>query len=184
MAELSDTPNEEWRAIPGHSGYEASNLGRVRGVDRTLPDGRRWRGTVLRQKLTRHGYLVTQLATGSSRGYRHASVHNLVLEAFVGARPSPDHQAAHFDGDRLNNRLTNLRWATAFENAGDRERHGRTFHPKGALHPMAKLDAETVLLMRRMKREGSVTVDDMASMTGVSRWTIFDALSGRTWSHI
>lgn len=183
MAEYSNTPIEEWRPIPGHPGYEASSLGNVRGVDRTLSDGRRWRGLIMRQKVSRYGYMVIALAMGGGR-YRHAGVHNLVLETFVGPRPTAEHEAAHFDGDPANNRLDNLRWATPAENAGDRDRHGRTFHPKGTLHPMAKLDAESVLLMRQMKRSGSATVDDMARMTGVSRWTIFDALSGRTWSHI
>ncbi len=50
-------------------------------------------------------------------------VHTLVCEAFHGPRPTPKHQVAHGDGDRLNNRASNLRWATPKENGADRIRH-------------------------------------------------------------
>jgi hypothetical protein len=64
-------------------------------------------------------------------GYRSAKlgraaqvyVHHLVLEAFVGPRPA-GRQAAHGDGDKANNVVTNLRWATRKENEGDKVRHG------------------------------------------------------------
>lgn len=51
-------------------------------------------------------------------------VHALVLEAFVGPRPTPRHHGAHEDRDRTNNRLTNLRWALPVENEADKRRHG------------------------------------------------------------
>lgn len=44
-------------------------------------------------------------------------VHLLVLEAFVGPRPSPRHHGAHYpDPDPTNNRARNLRWALPEEN--------------------------------------------------------------------
>lgn len=41
--------------------------------------------------------------------YESLGVHNLVLEAFVGPRPR-HHVAWHIDGDRSNNKVTNLVW--------------------------------------------------------------------------
>ena len=54
----------------------------------------------------------------------------LVVLAFLGPPPFPGAHAAHFDGDKLNNRLSNLRWASPAENEADKRRHGRT---RGAL---------------------------------------------------
>lgn len=175
---------EEWRIIPGYPGYEASSMGRIRSTTRTLSDGRRWQGRVLRPRITRLGYERISIALGSTAlGYRCTFVHVLVAEAFLGAKPTPDHEIAHRDGAPANNQLENLRWATPKENAEDRERHGRTAHPKGSAHGMAKLTEVDVRQLREMKLAGA-NVDELASRFGVKRWTIFDALSGRTWGHL
>jgi hypothetical protein len=51
-------------------------------------------------------------------------VGRLVLLAFVGLPPSPDHHACHYpDTDPRNNKLENLRWDTPSENAKDKYRH-------------------------------------------------------------
>jgi HNH endonuclease/NUMOD4 motif-containing protein len=115
---------ETWRPIAGHAGYEVSDLGRVRSLDRVVtkmqrgrPVQHRLRARVLRQGRTRGGYLTVSLA-------RHSvHVHCLVLRAFVGPRPA-GHQAAHRDGNKLNNSVGNLRWATPRDNNKDKIAHG------------------------------------------------------------
>lgn len=54
---------------------------------------------------------------------RTRSVHQLVLEAFVGPRPEGMY-GLHWDDDKNNNRLANLRWATPSENMMDQVRNG------------------------------------------------------------
>lgn len=67
------------------------------------------------------GYARTSL---SGHGQpRSARVHQLVLEAFVGP-PGPGQEARHLDGDKANNRLSNLAWGTHTENMRDAIRHG------------------------------------------------------------
>jgi hypothetical protein len=128
---------EIWRRIPGRDGYEVSDLGRVRSVDRTVtkmtrgrPALHRLKGRVLKPGTTARGYLVVALG---HRGTIY--VHHLVLLAFVGPRPA-GHQAAHGDGDRTNNVLSNLRWATPKENTADRYRHGTVLF--GTRHPLGR----------------------------------------------
>jgi hypothetical protein len=126
---------ETWRPIAGHEGYEVSDRGRVRSLDRTVAVMRRgrmvmtrYRGRVLKPNPDHKGYLQACLG----RHGRRARVHLLVLETFVGPRPV-GHEAAHWDGDPRNNALANLRWCTRAENAEDRRRHGTLL--VGARHP-------------------------------------------------
>lgn len=57
-----------------------------------------------------------------SRKAKTFSVHRLVADAFI---PNPENkdQVDHIDRNKANNVVTNLRWATAFENQQNRERH-------------------------------------------------------------
>lgn len=59
--------------------------------------------------LDKDGYRKLILCHNGVR--RHARVNILVLESFVGRRPD-EMVCAHKDGNRVNNRLDNLRWAT------------------------------------------------------------------------
>lgn len=134
---------ETWLAIPGFEGkYEASDLGRVRSLDRVLVHGngfvRRMRGRVLRPHLRRDGYAEVVLGCGSRKATKHRRVHLLVLAAHVGPCPS-GLEACHNDGNRSNNQLGNLRWDTRVANMADKIIHGtnhelnKTHCPQGHL---------------------------------------------------
>jgi hypothetical protein len=121
---------EEWRSVVGwEQAYEVSNLGRVRSIPRTMY---RRDGRVHHVQTT---YRILRTPPAGTGGYpevhlcldgkeRIATVHTLVLEAFVGPRPT-GYDACHDDGDPTNNLLTNLRWDTQSANGLDRTRHGR-----------------------------------------------------------
>ena len=153
---------EEWRPIPGYSGYEASSLGRIRS----------------RQKvLSQYGKRYLHVSTSPRRnGSCHTSVHVLVALAFHGERPE-GHQAAHRDDDKTNNRPGNLRWATPLENHADMVVSGT--HAKGEGHGMSKLTAADVLMIREVDGE---TRKALAERFGVDVSTIRRVLNRRTWS--
>ena len=94
-----------WKTISERPDYQVSNEGEVRslkyGKIRILKPGKR------------AGYLFVNLSQNSEVDVR--SVHQLVLEAFVGPCPAGK-QAHHIDGDKSNNRLDNLKWVTPSEN--------------------------------------------------------------------
>lgn len=161
---------ERWRPVPGHSGYEVSDLGRVRSYR------------------NRQGHPTStprMLSPGTVRGYKHiklgrsrqTKVHILVLEAFVGPRPD-GMVCRHLDGNPLNNRLTNLRWGTAEENYADRHRHGT--HNSGSRNGRAKIDERVAVAIRRRLSAGdkpAVIARDFA----VSRGIVAHIGAGRTW---
>lgn len=118
---------ETWKPIPSEPGYEASDLGRVRSVDRVVHHkagknssySRRCIGKVLSPGRTPSGHLTVACGRGNSR-----SVHVLVLEAFVG--PAPEgHECLHKDDVPDDNRLERLRWGTRSENISDKTRFGK-----------------------------------------------------------
>ena len=113
--------DEIWKPIEGLVGYEVSNIGRVRSLDRlvTHKNGRlnRARGRVIktiRQK-SRRGSLYEKAILNSNRKQHPKFVHRLVAEAFLPADPSRP-QVNHKDGNTLNNVLGNLEWSTQSEN--------------------------------------------------------------------
>lgn len=145
---------EIWRPVAGYEGiYEVSSRGRVRSLDRESrcimggrPVAKRLRGKVLRQFSDKNGYPQVGLCG------RTESVHRIVCRAFHGPKPSEGHEVAHRDGDKHNNRPSNLRWATDKENSADRLRHGT--HCVGEAHPHAKLSDSQVLEIRRRFKRG------------------------------
>lgn len=120
---------EEWKSISGYEGYEVSNCGRVRSLDRTIHSKngryRLHKGRVLKQKKSKKGYLRVNLC--GEDGTKTKSIHRLVLEAFIGPCPA-DMETRHLNGDPADNRLANLRYGTHGENILDIVRHGRHHH--------------------------------------------------------
>ncbi|WP_301121021.1 NUMOD4 domain-containing protein [Mycolicibacterium fortuitum] len=111
-----------WKPIPGFEGYEVSDQGDVRSVDRTVTSSigrvRRFPGKTLKLRdMTGRGYLYAGLWVQGKLTYTR--VNRLVLLAFVGPPPTPEHQALHNNDVKDDNRLSNLRWGTGVENASD-----------------------------------------------------------------
>lgn len=142
---------EEWRAAPGWAAYEVSDRGRVRSVDRTLPDGREAGGVMLKPSKDKDGYRYVTLANGTERWRVH--VGRLVLTAFD--RWPPDGmEACHRNGRRWDNRLANLYWGTRPDNRADRERH--------------RLERKARTAGKQEKTEGT-QASPLADVAGVSR---------------
>jgi hypothetical protein len=134
IAEARPLSSLEWRPLPLSGKHEISEGGHIRKSKSQL---------VLRGK-DNDGYRRYSLSINGTIQYRYG--HVLVCETFNGPRPSPDHVAAHNDGDPLNNHYSNLRWATKSENAADTVRHGRgpkprTFSDEIIASLIARIDA-------------------------------------------
>jgi hypothetical protein len=106
--------SEQWLPVAGHEGYEISDAGRVRSwrIFRGQPGPRLRKLTVNPQ-----GYSIICL-DGTTY-----TVHRLVMEAFVGPRPSGA-DICHGDGVRTNAALSNLRYDSRAANMQDAIRHG------------------------------------------------------------
>ena len=127
---MNDATPEHWAWIPGFDGrYQVSDAGNVRSVSRYVitGHGKTWKpGRILKPHLSHKNrpgvdYLQVWLCRD---GYEvRQKIHRLVLLAFRGEPPAGT-EACHNDGDRFNNRLSNLRWDTHDANVQDRVRSG------------------------------------------------------------
>ena len=105
----------------------------------------------------------------------------MVCAAFGGPAPSPDHEAAHLDGDTSNNRSDNLCWATPLENAAHKIAHGT--NPIGSKNGMAALTEVNVGPVFEAYCDGA-SLDKIASGFAVSPGTISNIVSGKSWRHV
>lgn len=105
---------EIWKDIEGYEGkYQVSNLGKVRSLDRKTGNHPR-KGKVLKPCANRNGYLAVNLYNKNTN--REArSIHRLVAQTFI-ANPDCKPEVNHKDGNKQNNRVSNLEWCTGSEN--------------------------------------------------------------------
>ena len=178
---------EEWRDISWAPGYQVSNHVRVQSLPRVTIKSD---GVVLpvagkMLKLLNHqGYRVVSLSINGV--VTRKSVHELVVTAFQGPRPSEKHEVAHWDGDRANNYYRNLRWATRKQNVQDARRHGTWSPPPfrpGASNGWAKLTEGEVVQMREWRAAG-VGTNELCERFKISRVTAKRIFNGKSWAHV
>jgi len=177
---------EEWRPIGlFHGGdwtgmYEASSLGRVRSLDRivhTSTGPRKYQGKLLRLIENDLGRQLVSLSDVASGAAVKAKVHRLVAFVFMGACP-PGLEVCHIDGDKHNNRSSNLKYATRAENGADRV--GHLGGNKGERHGLAKLTEKSVLEIRQRAASGE-TRASLALGYGVSQAAIGHVIRRSRW---
>lgn len=105
---------ELWKAITGFEDYEISNQGRVRSH-------KYGRTTILRTRKTHDGYLWYNLCKGGKQFGKRA--HRLVAEMFID-NPENKPTVNHKDGNKENNSVDNLEWATRKEQLEHAYEHG------------------------------------------------------------
>lgn len=110
--------NEIWKDIPECEGYQVSNLGRIRSIDRVVYAANRWGGVNPRRY---KGKLITTFAYPNGykafvyrkeeKTIKNFLIHRLVAQAFI---PNPDNlpQINHKNEQRDDNRVDNLEWCT------------------------------------------------------------------------
>lgn len=104
---------EVWKPIDGFPGYEVSNLGRVRSFHNNrygVKDDFR----ILKASLDKTtGYLKVSLWKNNKGTTK--PIHKLVADSFL-PKCGPKTDVNHIDGNKLNNRVSNLEFVTRSEN--------------------------------------------------------------------
>lgn len=104
---------ERWRSVPGYEGfYEVSDHGRLKSLRR---------GVLMSQSISSNGYYHNQFWVNGKAQTVYA--HHLVAAAFIGPRPA-GLDVCHANGNKLDNRLENLRYDTRQANINEMVGHG------------------------------------------------------------
>ena len=178
----SENPTTKWLDVYGYEGiYIVSSCGLVKSIDRKVPHPRSKKGFHLRKgklisfNTSANGYLRAVLCKhGEEKGH---SIHRIVATAFI-ENPKNKKEVNHIDGDKSNNRVSNLEWVTSLENKKHSVRN--RFNAFGERHGRSKLKSSEVESIRKMIDEG-VFIKDIANMFGVHRETIGRIKRGKAW---
>lgn len=165
------TDAEIWKPFPGYEGYyEVSSTGRVRRCSLLKPLRSTW------------GYLTVS-PTAPDRGQVRVCIHRMVLEAFVGPAPTPQHVVNHINGNKHDNRVENLEWVTQSENISHAYRTGLKKRYYGMANKSRKLTDEKVSQILQMVAN-RVEQEEICATFGVSQSTVSAIVNGRRWPHV
>lgn len=98
---------EEWKTIPFAQRYEASTYGRFRNKK----SGRIVKGTI-----AHNGYIHVGFIINYGETQRWFLAHRVIVMTFIREQEG-DEVVNHKDGNRANNKLSNLEWVSRRENA-------------------------------------------------------------------
>lgn len=160
-----------FKKIPGFPNYSVDEHGNVRS-DR--------RGIIRSLTENQFGYLqVTLHDSGERTTFR---VHRLVALTFI---PNPDNkpQVNHKDGNKKNNHVSNLEWATSQENIFHAFENGLIEPERGEDRHWDKITNEQVHEVCKLLQEGKSGVE-VEENTGVHYKTISNIRTKNKWRHI
>ena len=110
---------EIWKDVKGYEGYySVSNRGRVKSLDRVIDHHgnglftRKRKGIILSQVRAQRIFLFDIIIKW---GRKKQLVHRVVASTFI-QNPENKRTVNHIDGDKSNNNVDNLEWATSVEN--------------------------------------------------------------------
>jgi len=102
-------------------------------------------------------------------------VNRAVLLAHVGEPPTPEHHAAHRNGDRTDNRVSNLDWLTPKENSKDQLEHGTRVRGERVAH-LARLTDDLARSIWTDPR----TIREIAEDHKITYWQVWSLKNGNS----
>lgn len=156
-----------FKTIPAYPNYEVSDEGQIRN---------KTRGNTLAYIDNGKGYKVIKLYNTQRPQGRICLVHRIVLSTFCPIEESKD--VNHIDGNKANNKLSNLEWVTKSENT----RHA---HITGLFNSRNKLSLQQVMEIKsRLSTLEYETYTKMGVEYGVKPSIISKIAKGQLYGYV
>jgi len=111
---------------------------------------------------------------------RREYIHRIVATVFLSSKLGTE--VNHKDGNKHNNCISNLEWATRQENMRHAKEHGKM--KRGSQIVQSKLNEKQVKAIKSRLALGVSNQRQIAKEFGVHYVTINDIKTGRSWGHI
>jgi len=183
--------NEIWKDIPEYEKfYQASNLGRVKSLDRIMWVEKRKRylplkGQILSPKTDKYGYLCIVLCRDGK--HKHITVHRVIAKTFI---PNFNNYSEinHINCDKQDNRIENLEWCTTQQNGFHKWKIKGIKCLEEPIYDMflsefsaKKLNIDTVRKIRRLYNQGKYTQQEVGDMFNISACHVSDIVNNKKW---
>lgn len=176
--------NEVWKDIEGYEGYyQVSDHGRVKSLDRYV--GHLGKNKALKKsRVFRNGWMNKSLIVclskeDQSKGFL---IYRLVAKAFI-PNPLEKPEVNHLDGNRYNNHISNLEWATRSENEKHAYDTGLYISRKGSQMHCAKLNESQISEIKDLFKQG-VSRKNIASAFKIDYSQACKIIKGSSWKHL
>lgn len=177
---MENQTTEVWKAVSGYEGfYEVSDYGNVKSLNRVVNHAQRTKKIkerIFSYRLGGRGYPVVNLARGGHN--KTFCTYKLVMLAFNGFPPNGT-EIAHNNGNKLDSRLSNLRYDTPKGNNADKINHGT--NNNGERNGISKLTEIEALEIYKLR--GNVTQRVLALRYSISISTISMIQTGKRWQY-
>ena len=154
---------EQWKNIIEANNYEISNFGRVR--NKTTKQ-------ILKGRLSKSGYLQVSIKLNETQKFSNRYIHRLVAIYWID-NPENKKEVNHIDGNKENNHILNLEWATPAEN--QKHRH-KLVKNKTSQRKVGKFDKDGNLIVKYD------SIIEAATLEGSPRVSIDNVLQGRRYT--
>lgn len=176
------TRNEEFVIrLVKRGDFEIDSEGRIWRVAQKIQYGGMKPVAKRRAERDRAGYLAVGGFIDGKR--RDAAAHRLVWKHFYGEIPR-EMVINHKNGNKQDNRPSNLEVVTTAENNIHAFRVLHTRNGKGVNHSQHKIQDEDVRTIRNLRNRHGLRLKVIAGIFGVSEATVCVIAKGKHWSHV
>ena len=181
---MAGSQKEQWKVIKlgikfERTHYAVSNIGRIASFKGSLDNKKVLKGTRV------NGYAALKLKIKDKD--IQCYVHKLVAENFLKKKSRNQTFVIHLDYSKLNNKMSNLRWASREE----LNKHQQKSPIVKAYQAKRRLKGHklTAAKVRDIKQKifsdtRKVRLKDIATKFGISEMQLYRIKSGKNWSHV
>jgi len=188
-AHLNATDLEKYKPVVGFENtYIVSSCGNIIALEKKYID--RWgnerilKPYKMKIRIAKHGYCYVGLRDYKKRDKQtYKTVHRIVAEAFLENKDNKK-QVNHKDGNKKNNNVNNLEWATSSENI--QHALNNKLYPTGSRCKQSKLNEKDIIDIFDMRKNGNTCLQ-IAKIKNVSVGHVNKIVNGKflmlsTWS--